>query len=166
MKCRRFETACSGESMHTRNSSAPKLSHRRQSLIPRWKLFAPCALALAFLAQPIHAQLKVKPEVGPTAGPACPIEQPDCASMPMTPTIGQLTPTILPDDEKRLPWNLSAAQANPTSVKALKVPSKAKNEYAKACTTSQKKNYQESEQHLRRAIEKYNDYPAAWGVVW
>jgi hypothetical protein len=125
-------------------------------------------LALAFSAQPIHAQLKVKPEVGPTAGPACPIEQPDCASMPMIPTIAQLTPTILPDDEKCLPWNLSAAQANPTSVKALKVPPKAKNEYAKACTASQKKNYQESEQHLRRAIEKFNDYPAAWvmlGVV-
>ena len=41
----------------------------------------PCALARAFLAQPIHAQLKVKPEVSPTAGPTCPIEQPDCASM-------------------------------------------------------------------------------------
>jgi tetratricopeptide (TPR) repeat protein len=88
--------------------------------------------------------------------------------MPVIPTIAQLTPTILPDDEKCLPWNLSAAQANPTSVKALKVPSKAKNEYAKACTASQKKNYQESEQHLRRAIENFNDYPAAWvmlGVV-
>jgi len=159
--------------MRPRNSSTPERSCRRRSLIPSWKLLAPCALALAlltlaFLTLPLHAQLKTIPQFGPVGVPVCPVEQIDCGSMQTLPTIPQLTPTIPPDDEKCLPWNLSAAQANPASVKSLKVPSKAKEEYAKACTASQKKNYEVSEQHLRRAIEKFNDYPAAWvmlGVV-
>ena len=155
--------------MHTRNSSMQKLNHRRLSLIPSWKLLVPCALALVFSALPMHAQIqKTIPQFGPAGGPVCPVDQMDCATIPMTPTIAQLTPIIVPDDEKCLPWNLSAAQANPSRVKPLKVPPKAKDEYAKACAASQKKNYVESEQHLHRAIEKFNDYPAAWvmlGVV-
>jgi len=156
--------------MHKWNSSTPKLNCWRLFLIPSWKLLVPCVLALIFSALPLHAQstLKVQPEIGPTAGPICPVDQIDCGTMPMIGDIPALTPIIVPDDEKCLPWNLSAAQANPSTVIPLKVPSKAKNEYAKACLASQKKNLQESEEHLRRAIEKFNNYPAAWvmlGVV-
>src|ERR1700688_311040 len=153
--------------MRTRNSSTPKRNRQRLALIPTWKQLAPCALALALSAQPLHARQKVKPEFGPVGGPVC-VATESCVPEPLIPDIPQLAPSIIPDDEKCLPWNLSAAQANPSRVKPLKVPPKAKDEYAKACIASQRKNFEESEQHLRRAIDKFNGYPAAWvmlGVV-
>jgi tetratricopeptide (TPR) repeat protein len=128
---------------------------------------APCALALAFSALLLHAQQKINPQFGPVGGPVC-VATESCAPIPLIPDIPQLAPTTIPDDEKCLPWNLSAAQANPSRVTSLKVPPKAKDEYAKACIASQKKNFEESELHLRRAIDKFNGYPAAWvmlGVV-
>jgi tetratricopeptide (TPR) repeat protein len=85
--------------------------------------------------------------------------------------VGDLPPLTKPEvvnDEKCLPWNLAAMQATASTVKALKVPSKARGEYEKACLASQKKKLDESEQHLRRAIDKFKDYSAAWvmlGVV-
>lgn len=85
--------------------------------------------------------------------------------------VGDLPPLVKPEvinDEKCLPWNLAAMQVTGSTVKALKVPSKARDEYAKACLASQKKKLDEAEQHLRRAIDRFKDYPAAWvmlGVV-
>ena len=85
--------------------------------------------------------------------------------------VGDLPPLVKPavvDDEKCLPWNLSAAQATASRVTTLKVPSGARDEYGKACEASQKKKLVEAEQHLRRAIDKFKDYSAAWvmlGVV-
>jgi len=125
-----------------------------------------CVLALALSALPFHAQQKTRAEVGPVGGPVC-TGPAGCA----TPMIGDLPPLMKPvvaDDERCLPWNLSSAQAAASTVKAVKVPSKARGEYQKACEASQKKKLEESEQHLRRAIDVYKDYSAAWvmlGVV-
>ena len=86
----------------------------------------------------------------------------------LLPDIPPLMKPAVVDDEKCLPWNLSAAQAAASRVTTLKVPSKARGEYEKACDASQKKKFEEAEQHLRRAIDKYKDYSAAWvmlGVV-
>jgi Tfp pilus assembly protein PilF len=50
----------------------------------------------------------------------------------------------------------------------MEVPSKARGEFEKACNASRKKKFEESEQHLRRAIDKFKNYSAAWvmlGVV-
>jgi len=69
------------------------------------------------------------------------------------------------DDEKCLPWNLSPAQAATSTVKSLKVPSKARGEYQKACLASQKKKLEEAERHLRQAIVKFKDYSAAWVML-
>jgi tetratricopeptide (TPR) repeat protein len=86
----------------------------------------------------------------------------------LLPDIPPLVKPAVVDDEKCLPWNLSAAQATTSRVTTLKVPSKARGEYEKACDASQKKKFEEAEQHLRRAIDKFKDYSAAWvmlGVV-
>jgi tetratricopeptide (TPR) repeat protein len=86
----------------------------------------------------------------------------------LLPDIPPLMKPAVVDDEKCLPWNLSAAQATTSRVTTLKVPSKARDEYEKACSASQKKKLEEAEQHLRRAIDKFKDYSAAWvmlGVV-
>ena len=78
-----------------------------------------------------------------------------------------LKPSI-PDDEKCLPWSLSAAPTTALSVTTLKVPSKARGEYEKACNASLRKKFEDAERYSRRAIDKFQDYAAAWvmlGVV-
>ncbi len=159
--------------MRQRNGITPKLNYMRVSLIPSKKQLAlfplVLALMLALSGLPLHAQLKTRPEVGISVGPNCSDSGP-CAGVgnPPFPDIPPLAKPVVVDDEKCLPWNLSAAQSATSRVTTLKVPSKARGEYVKACTASQKKNFEESEQHLRRAIDKYKDYSAAWvmlGVV-
>jgi hypothetical protein len=150
--------------MRKRNSRTPKRNHKRLALIWIWKYAAFCALALALSARSSHAQqVKVRPEVG-TGGPMCGNSG---ACDPLLPDIPALLKPEVPD-EKCLPWNLSAAQTAASTVKAVKVPPKARGEYQKACEASQKKKPEESEQHLRRAIDMFKDYSAAWvmlGVV-
>jgi len=50
-------------------------------------------------------------------------------------------------------------------VKSLNVPAKAKHEYEKACEASRKNKFEEAERLARSAIEKYEDYPAAWVML-
>jgi len=152
--------------MRKRNCHTTKPDRRALALIPIWKQAALWALALAFLALPLHAQVKTRAEVGPSGGPVC--ASPGACATPM---VGDLPPLMKPEvvnDEKCLPWNLAAMQITGSTVKALKVPSKARGEYEKACIASQKKNLDVAEQHLRRAIGAFKDYSAAWvmlGVV-
>ncbi len=152
--------------MRKRNSLTPKLDRRGLAMIASWKLIAFCVLALAFSALPIHAQQKTRADIGPSSGPVCTTGA-DCN----TPLLGDIPPLLKPeiaDDEKCLPWNLSAMRDATSSVTKLKVPSKARGEYEKACTASQKKKFEEAELHLHRAIERFKDYSAAWvmlGVV-
>ncbi|HWZ54580.1 MAG TPA: tetratricopeptide repeat protein [Verrucomicrobiae bacterium] len=152
--------------MRKRNCHTTKPDRRALALIPIWKQAALWALALAFLALPLYAQVKTRAEVGPSGGPVC--ASPGACATPM---VGDLPPLAKPEvvnDEKCLPWNLAAMQATGSTVKALKVPSKARGEYEKACIASQKQKLDEAEQHLRRAIGAFKDYSAAWvllGVV-
>jgi hypothetical protein len=138
-------------------------------LIPSREHLTFCVIALALSILPLDAQIKTRQDVGISIGPNCSTSGPcDGVGNQPFPDIQPLTKPEVVDDEKCLPWNLSAAQANPSRVKALKVPSKARGEYEKACSASQKKKLEESEEHLRRAINKFNDYSAAWvmlGVV-
>jgi tetratricopeptide (TPR) repeat protein len=155
--------------MRKRNSNTPKLDCQKTPRIPKWSKVPLCFLALAWSALPLHAQLKVNSEVGITMGPNCSDSGP-CAGVgnPPIPDIPQLTKPSVANDEKCLPWNLSEAQTASSRVTALKVTSKARGEYEKACTASQKKKFDEAEQHLRQAIDKFKDYSAAWvmlGVV-
>jgi cytochrome c-type biogenesis protein CcmH/NrfG len=69
------------------------------------------------------------------------------------------------DEEDCFPWNLSEVRAGTVSVTRLKVPSKARSEYEKACGASNKDKFEEAEQHMRSAIEKFQDYSAAWVML-
>lgn len=135
-----------------------------------WKSAALGAVLVFFAAAPSRAQLKNRAEIGPgtPAGPVCGINSGMvCGAQ----TLGDIPPLMKPpvaNDEKCLPWNLSGPRDKPLTVTALKVPSKARGEYDKACSASQKGKYPDAEQHARGAIEKFQDYPAAWvmlGVV-
>src|SRR5271165_1751086 len=120
--------------MRKRNSSTPRLDHKRSPLNPSWKQLALCALAMALSVLSLHAQLKTRQDVGINIGPNCSDSGPcpGVCNQPL-PDIKPLAKPVVVNDEKCLPWNLSAAQASPSRVKALKVPSKARDEYTKAC---------------------------------
>jgi len=47
----------------------------------------------------------------------------------------------------------------------LEVPSKARSEYQTACEALHKKKVAEAEKHLRKAVEGYRKYPAAWVLL-
>src|ERR1700756_3499875 len=142
------------------NSRTPSPDRRRIVYYPGWNHAGYYALALTFFVLPIHAQHT--PRISPTGG-RCNEEGP-CATSTMPDAQPFMKPEIV-NDEKCLPWNLSAAQTSTLSVTALKVPSRARGQYEKGCNASRKKKFEESEQHLRRAIDKFKDYSAAWVML-
>jgi tetratricopeptide (TPR) repeat protein len=64
-----------------------------------------------------------------------------------------------------LPWNVSEGKDTAVSVTRLKIPSKAKSEYEKACDANNKGKFEEAERHARSAIEKFENYPTAWVIL-
>jgi tetratricopeptide (TPR) repeat protein len=70
-----------------------------------------------------------------------------------------------PGEEGCFPWKLAAARSTTVSVARLKVPPKAREEYEKACEAHNKNKFEEAEQHARRAIQKLQDYSAAWVLL-
>jgi tetratricopeptide (TPR) repeat protein len=69
------------------------------------------------------------------------------------------------NEERCFPWKLSAVRSTTVSVTRLKVPSKARREYEEACDASNKNRFEEAEQHARSAIDKFQDYSAAWVML-
>ena len=69
------------------------------------------------------------------------------------------------DEDTCFPWKLEAVRSTTVSVTRLKVPSNARIEYEKACDASNKNKFEDAEQHARIAIEKFQDYSAAWVLL-
>jgi tetratricopeptide (TPR) repeat protein len=69
------------------------------------------------------------------------------------------------DENRCFPWNLTAVRSTTVSVTRLRVPSNARIEYEKACDASNKNKFEEAEQHARSAINKFQDYSAAWVML-
>jgi cytochrome c-type biogenesis protein CcmH/NrfG len=140
-----------------------------------WKYALLSALAIAVSVLPSHAQRSggggggthgtgggggtgvYYPRVNARTG-----IDPTMQPMPEVPPLPKPT---MPDDEKCFPWNLSAVRAASVSVTGLKIPSKARSEYEKACDASSKNKLDEAEQHVRKAIEKFESYSAAWVML-
>ena len=81
------------------------------------------------------------------------------------PDVPPIPKPTMADDEKCFPWNLSEVRATSVSVTSLKVPSKARSEYEKGCAASNKQKFEEAEQHVRSAIDKFQNYSAAWVML-
>ncbi len=156
--------------MRNKSGRTPKSQPFRLVLILSWKQVVFCAFAIALSTVPVGAQTKQQPQTSsgprndcrPTWGSPCGVQQNTFPDMP------PLLKSVLANDEECLPWKLSSARDSTSSVTALKVPSKARREYEKACTAYRKKKFSDAEQHLRDAIGKFQDYSAAWvmlGVV-
>jgi tetratricopeptide (TPR) repeat protein len=69
------------------------------------------------------------------------------------------------DEEKCFPWKSSEVRGTAVSATRLKVPSQARREYERACDASNKNKLEEAEQHARNAIDKFQDFSAAWVML-
>jgi tetratricopeptide (TPR) repeat protein len=90
-----------------------------------------------------------------------PNPQPGVFIPPMEP----LPKPVVVEDETCLPWQLADVRGATVSAIRLGVPSKARNEYEKACGAFKRKKLPEAEQHVRDAIQKYSNYGAAWVML-
>lgn len=145
----------SGVMTRQRNSCAPKRDCYNLSEVLSWKQVLPCALAMLVSIVPLCAQkYKNSPSFGPAGSP------------PLTIVLNSTFDTNPTADEERcFPWKLSAVRSTTVSVTRLKVPSKAKGEYQKACDSSNTNKFEEAEQHARSAIDKFPNYPAAFVML-
>jgi tetratricopeptide (TPR) repeat protein len=64
-----------------------------------------------------------------------------------------------------LAWTVVGVQGPSISVKALQVPGKARSEYWKGCSAWRGKKPADAEQHLRKAVQEYPRYAAAWVLL-
>jgi tetratricopeptide (TPR) repeat protein len=69
------------------------------------------------------------------------------------------------DSESCNSWTESGVHSPTVSAKRLEIPARAVGEYQKACGAFKGKRTVEAEDHLRRAIDLYPDYAAAWVVL-
>jgi tetratricopeptide (TPR) repeat protein len=91
--------------------------------------------------------------------------QPDTGYGVIVPTTEPFPKPVVVEDESCLPWDLPDVRGATVSAIRLGVPSKARNEYEKACGAFKKKKLSEAELHVRDAIQKYPKYPAAWVML-
>jgi tetratricopeptide (TPR) repeat protein len=147
---------CSDLMARQRNSRAPKPDRYSLSAVLGSKQVLLCVLAMAVLVAPLCAQKEIITALRPYERSG---KFPDRVYN----TVGNTNPTA--DEETCFPWNLSAARATTVSATRLKVPSKARREYEKACDASNKNKFEEAEQHARGAIDNFQDYSAAWVML-
>jgi tetratricopeptide (TPR) repeat protein len=72
---------------------------------------------------------------------------------------------VINEDDACLPWDLSDVRGSSVSAIRLGVPGNAKSQFQKACDAFKKIDLAKAEVHLRDAIEKYPNYPAAWVLL-
>ena len=115
-----------------------------------------CALALLAVAHQLPAQQN--------STPGWPLHNsaPDHATADATGAM----PTFGPDlDESCLLWTITQSHAATVSAATLKIPANAKGEYRKSCSDLKDKKPASAEEHLRKAIEDYPQYAAAWALL-
>jgi TolA-binding protein len=74
-------------------------------------------------------------------------------------------PTPVDEDDACLPWNLFDGRSSSISAIRLGVPGKARSQFQKGCDAFKKIDLAKAEEHLRAAIDKYPNYPAAWVML-
>jgi tetratricopeptide (TPR) repeat protein len=118
------------------------------------------AFTLLFLAPSSSAQQSGD-------APGWPITNPTPSHGKVIPdaTVGFERPEKGRDDGTCLLWALEGAQGGTVSAAELEVPGKAKGQYAKACGDIRGKKLASAEEHLRKAVQEYPQYAAAWVLL-
>src|SRR5277367_4510880 len=120
-----------------------------------------CAFAVLALAQSLPAQ-----DSSGGAGPGWPLHD-SAPNHANADAVGTLPPVATAErDESCLIWTVTDVHAAPT-IKAgeLQVPEKAKGEFRKGCGDFRSRKLATAESHLRRAVEVYPQYAAAWVLL-
>lgn len=168
---RRPRNSCFGRMICRPTGRRPVSNTCGPAAILSWKHVAVYALAMVLLALPSHAQRAI-PLDGttgkPLAGPINTNTNKNAAIAPeLQPAPDQRAlpePTIA-EDEKCLPWNVPDVRATTVSVATLKVPSKARRDFEKGCEANNKNKFDEAQQYVRSAIDKFPSYAAAWVLL-
>jgi tetratricopeptide (TPR) repeat protein len=114
------------------------------------KGMAVCAFALVFLTPSLPAQQDTTPG------------WPDHA---LPDAVGLQRPNIADTDESCLRWSVARVKGSTISAATLKVPGKARGEYRKACSDLKVGKLASAEDHLRKAVQEYPQYAAAWALL-
>jgi predicted Zn-dependent protease len=81
------------------------------------------------------------------------------------PTTGMESPGADGTDESCSLWNVSVLHGSTVSTARLQVPAKAKGEYKKACSDLKDGKLPSAEEHLRKGVQEYPQYAAAWVLL-
>ncbi len=146
---------CSSVMTRQRNSCQLKPDGHSLSAIWSWKQVPFYGLAMLVSVVPLCAQ---KTRYTPNFG---------AAGKPSVNVVYNSTfdTNLAADEESCFPWKLAAGRSTTVSVTRLKVPPNARIEYEKACDASNKNKFEEAEQHAHSAIDKFQDYSAAWVML-
>lgn len=144
--------------------------------------FCACCFLLVVLSAPLLAQKGggsggrgggVIPNAGPGPGafpnngsngkPIAGCDGIDTCPAGTTPRPLPATPTN--DDHACFLTPIAGIHSPTVSVTRLEVPDKARGEHDKACSALDEKKYPEAEKHLKKAIDVYSDYTAAWVLL-
>ncbi len=145
---------CSNLITRQRNCCATKPDRDSPSAVLSRKQVLLCMWVMAVSVIPLSAQnSKYSPSFGASGKP------------PVTVVRSTVDTNPTADEEKCFPWKLLEVRDTTVSVTRLKVPWKARGEYEKACDASNKHKLEEAEQHARSAIDKFQEYSAAWVML-
>jgi predicted Zn-dependent protease len=140
---------------HQWNSCQWRPDRNGLSAVLSWKPVLLCGLAMVVSVIPMCAQkTRYSPSFGVGGKPAANVVRNSTFSA---------NPTA--DEDRCFPWKLSAVRSTTVSVTRLKVPSNARAEYEKACDASNKNKFEEAEQHTRSAIDRFQNFSAAWVML-
>ena len=146
---------CCGVMTRRRNRRQRKPNRYSLSAVLSWKQALLCGLAMVVSVMPLCAQkTKYYPGFGAEGKPSVNVVQNSTFNTNLT-----------ADEEGCFPWKLAAMQSSTVSVARLKVPLNARIEFEKACDASNKNKFEEAEQHARSAIDKFQNYSAAWVML-
>lgn len=145
--------------------------------------FCACCFLLILLSAPLLAQ-KGGGSGGARSGGVMPNSRPGVGAFPNNGENGKpiancdgidtcpsgSTPRPLPatptnDDHACFLTPIAGIHSPTVSVIRLEVPDKARSEHDKACSALDEKKYPEAEKHLKKAIDVYSDYTAAWVLL-
>jgi TolA-binding protein len=125
------------------------------------KQLALCASAFVVLTPSIWAQ---QGGSGSSSTPGWPLHNsaPDHA---LPDAIGTQVPNIDKKDQSCLMWTVAEAKGTTISARTLQVPEKVRDEYRKACSDLKGKKLLNAEDRLRKAVQGYPQYAAAWALL-
>ncbi len=138
-------------------------SHRVWHIATLLAKLAPlCVVTFLFLTSSLPAQQSSAQDA-----PAWPVTNPmpGHGHMIPNPTTGMQAPQDRPTDESCLLWMVEGTQQTTVSAATLQVPGKARSQYSKACDDLRSHKPDNAEDHLRKAIQLYPRYTAAWALL-